>query len=335
MSELQSLFADLFPEAAILLVQGRVLQTNALARHYLPRLEEGAPAPSFLPALAPASGTFSEGQSHYTFRLTHAQAGDLLLFSPAPQHILTDSQLDGAVRQLRSIMGDMLMAEEDPAAFQKSFHRMFRLVDNLDFLRLSGQEGGLLFRPLTLDLAGLCRQVTAQAGTLLGDRGVTLDFQSSVPSLFIPGDSALLQRLLLELISNSVRAVDKGTICLRLYTAGGRAILTLSDSGKPLTDRQLAAMLQQDSDQHPPLPGAGAGMGLSVVRQIAALHKGFVLVEWGKGAPTVVLSLPAGPLEPSAGVQSPPLQQDGGLSPLLVALSDVLPADQFIPDPSL
>lgn len=333
MSELNHLFTDLFPEAAVLLEQGMVRQANPLARHYLPQLDVGSYTPPFLPAQAPSSGTFTAGQGRYTFRLTHTEAGDLLLFSPAPQHTLTDGQLDGAVRQLRTIMGDMLMGADDPAAFQKSFHRLFRLVDNLDFLRLSGQEGGLLFQPGTLDLAGLCRQVTAQAATLLGDRGVTLDFQSPLPSLLIPGDSALLQRLLLELISNSVKAVGRGTVFLRLHTTGGRAILTLSDSGSPLSDRQLAAMLQQDSDQLLPLPGAGAGMGLSVVRQIAALHGGFLLVEWGAGAPTVVLSLPAGPLDPSVSVQSPRLQQDGGLSPLLVALSDVLPTDLFAPEP--
>ena len=43
----------------------------------------------------------------------------------------------------------------------------------------------------------------------------------------------------------------------------------------------------------------------------------------------MILSLPTGPLDPRVPVRSPILQQDGGLSPLLVALSDVLPARLF------
>ena len=69
---------------------------------------------------------------------------------------------------------------------------------------------------------------------------------------------------------------------------------------------------------------------LSVIRNITAVHRGTMLVQWGSAAPSVSISLPTGPLEPRVSVNTPhgPLR-NGGLDPVLVALSDVLPAKLF------
>ena len=134
--------------------------------------------------------------------------------------------------------------------------------------------------------------------------------------------------MLLGLISNSVQTMRGGVVLLSLRRQGDRAVLSLTDSGERPSDRQVAALLQQDTDQAIPQPGQGAGLGLSVVRHIAALHRGTMLVEWGEKAPVILISLPAGAQERLA-VRTPEVQQDGGLSPLLVELSDVLPPQLF------
>ena len=328
---------DAFPDAALLISQGQVISSNAMARHYLSIPQEGGALPPCLALLAAGddqSGTFSSGLSTFTFLCTQAEQGLLVLFRPAPQEGLTDLQLDGTLRQMRTFLNEFLVEVEDNAlrdsgAFRKTFHRMYRLMDNLELLRAAGTAEDLPFRPVSLDLVGLCSRLVMEAASLLKDRGICLEFRCNLPSLLIPGDPDLLQKLILELISNSARSIGQGTIALDLRLQGGSALLLLSDSGAPLSDRQLAAMLQQDTDQQLPLPNAGAGLGLSVARTIVARHGGALLVQSGSRTPTVVLSLPAGPLDPRAAVKSPSIQRDGGLSPMLVALSDVLPAQLF------
>ena len=52
-------------------------------------------------------------------------------------------------------------------------------------------------------------------------------------------------------------------------------------------------------------------------------------MEWGQSAPSVVLSLPTGPLDGRVSVHTPTLQRDGGLDPVLTELSDLLPPYLF------
>ena len=331
MSELNPLFLDAFPGAAALLREGRVAAANAMARHYLPQLVPGEPIPSFLPPEGEADnreGLFSTGAADYSFRITRTEAGDWLFFQPAPQSAITDSQLNGALGQLRQFMGEFLLhTRDDSPAFRKSYYRMFRLVNNMELL--AGDRESARRPSAPLDLAGLCRALVREAAPLLAEAGVELCYEEDCLSLLIPGDPDLLRQLVLELTANAAKAAPGGQVTLRLRRQQSRAVLTLTHSGGLASPRQLAALLQQDTDEALPMPGAGAGLGMSAARRIVRLHGGTLLAEWGDGAPAIVLSLPCGPLDPRLSVESPRLQTDGGLHPTLVALADLLPARVF------
>ena len=116
---------------------------------------------------------------------------------------------------------------------------------------------------------------------------------------------------------------------LTLRRQQGRALATVSNNGPLPNPKQLSALFQEGLGEDVPLPGQGAGLGLSVARDIAALHRGSMLTEWGQSSPTVVLSLPTGPLDGRASLRTPRCQVNGGLDPVLLELSDVLPVHLF------
>lgn len=334
---------DTFPEGVVQVQAGTVVAANAIAVHYLPQLEPGRPLPEevTLPRSGPmGAGIFTSGSSRYTYSCASVEERQIILFRPAPQAALTDRQLGGTLRQLRTFMGEIL-AEVGPAtgepkaevpadAFGKSFHRLLRLVDNLDYLYRSSAGELADLRLTTMDLDGLCRQLVDQAYPLLREAGVTLDYESTEQGLLIPGSPPLLQRLLLGLISNAAQAVGEGRVVLALRRQQGRALVTVSNNG-PLPDpRQLSGLFLEGLGEDIPLPGQGAGLGLSIARDITALHRGSMLTEWGQSSPTVILSLPTGPLDGRLSVHTPSRHQfNGGLDPVLVELSDVLPVQLF------
>lgn len=333
---------DAFPEGVVQLRGETVLAANAMARRYLPRLEPGAPCPASVSLPRNGSegaGAFAEGGGVYTYSCTKNGTEWIILFRPAPQTALTGGQMEGVLAQLRALLGEVL-AEVGPAtvedakvpaaAFGKSFHRMLRLVGNVDYLQRAAGEEKNFFHPVTMDLEGLCRDTVRRAYPLLKEAGVELDYESSQSGLLIPGDPELLQRLLLELIANAARAAGEGRVTLALRRQGERALLSVSHNG-PLPDsRQITALFQQEGNSGDlPLPGQGAGLGMSIARDVVSLHQGSLLVEWGQSAPAVVLSLPVGPSERRLSVRTPAFQRDGGLDPVLIQLSDLLPAHVF------
>ena len=333
---IQSL-VEALPEGVVQVRGGLVCSCSERARQYLPQLTVGEPVPSVLLLSEEdggGSGEFTRGDDAYSYSYSAAEGELLVLIRPASESALTDRQLEGLVYQLRTLLGDVL-AEVGPstaeeggpvpaAAFGKTFHRLFRLLDNLELLRET-----VPFRPVTMDLAGLCRHVEELAAPLLKEAGVTLEYRSRETGLLIPGDPALLQKLLLGLIANAAQASERGEVVFSLRRQGGRAVLTVSHNGPPADGPRLDALLRPGMGEELPLPGQGAGLGLSAARRIAALHKGSLLMEWGRSAPGAVVSLPTGPLDGKATVRTPEPQRGGGLDPVLMELSDLLPARVF------
>lgn len=343
---IQSLL-DAFPEGVIQIRAGLVLATNEKARQYLPQLALGEALPVDLPLPEPGetrAGAFVSSGAPYTYSCKAGGEEQILLFRPDARGVLEGWQLDGVLRQLRELLGDILAEVstaapngETSAPFNKTFHRLFRLIGNLEFTQQMAEEGGIPFHPTTVDLDGLCRETAQLAGDLLREAGVTLEYVCAPRQVLVPGDARLLKKLLLGLISNAARAAEEVTVTLRRWedpvpVAGRRkeyARIVVSGSGPVPDERQLNALLQGGSDGGIPLPGQGAGLGLPIARHIARMHGGTLMSFGGESAPGVVVSLPAGIQEGRTSVRTPPVQQDGGLDPVLVELSDVLPVSIF------
>ena len=322
------LFRD-FPEGVVLACGGVVTGVNPAAEQFFPGLRPGMA----LPARLEQSGPLSAGGRDCLATVSRAGQEQFILLRPAPVQVQPLS--DGVLTQLRALTGE-LMAELGPRTdptredflgcdLVKSLHRLFRLVDNADFCA----GGQAAFRPVTLDLVGLCRRLTDEAGDLLAEAGVQLSFDCKLPSLLMSGDGDLLRKLLLELISNGAKAAPGGRVALSLTRAPAGAVLSVSDSGGPEGVQRLARAMAPRTAPAIPRPDQGAGLGLSIVRRIAALHGGSLLSDCSGPVPRLMVSLPVGRITPNAGVRSPILCTDGGLDPTLTALSDVLPAHIF------
>lgn len=333
---IQSLL-NAFPEGVVQMRAGLVLAANDKARQYLPQLTPGEPLPAGLrlPGQGETeTGAFVSGGVSYIYSCKAGGEEHILLFRPDARGGLEGWQLDGVLRQLRDLLGEVLTEVSSAApngktsaAFNKTFHRLFRLICNLEFMRQMAEEGGVPFHPTTVDLDGLCRGMVRLAGDLLREAGVTLEYTCKAQRLLIPGDAQLLKKMLLGLISNAARAAGEVTVTLR--RRGDQARIVVSGSGPAPGEQELNALLQGRPGGGIPLPGQGAGLGLTIARHIAWMHGGMLMSSGGESAPGVLVALPMGTQEGKVSVRTLPVQRDGGLDPVLVELSDVLPASIF------
>lgn len=120
---------------------------------------------------------------------------------------------------------------------------------------------------------------------LIRQQGIqlTADIQ---PEINIYGNPQLLSRLVTNLISNAYRyGKENGHILVRLHLndtgASERRSLSLSveDDGIGISKEEQKHIFQRFYQVDPSRSGAGTGLGLSMVQQIAEFHNGTVTVK--------------------------------------------------------
>lgn len=336
---------DHFPEPVYFLRTGKLQYRNRAALALEPAWSEGEAAPAELSPEPDDEGAFSCTVDGKLFQaaVTRTDGGLLLVLRPtAGREKPLPAALAAQIRErLNSMQGAAQMLEvsieEDAgegaqpylAMLRQGFYRLLRLAKHLELSKeetFTPEEG-------SVDLAELCRTTVYSASALAERAGVALRGETPGGAMVCAGDKALLEILLLELISNAIKAAGKGGEAgLRLSTDGHWAHITVWDNGPGMSQQEMAAVMQGAVPDGPPRPGAGLGLGLPIARRAAAAHGGTVLLENREGVgmrATAALPLQK-PGKAPIRVPHPGPEEDFSL--LLTILSDALPWQIFGPD---
>ena len=158
--------------------------------------------------------------------------------------------------------------------------RLTHLVENL--LHFSRSERRLTqLSPAPAPLAPLVSEAAEGFAPLAAARGVTLCSELT-DGVVAPVDADALHQMLLNLLDNAVKYGPPGqTVTLGLTVADGRARVSVDDEGPgiPAADRERIwdRFWRLERDRGSAV--AGTGIGLSVVRELVALHGGRTWVE--------------------------------------------------------
>jgi signal transduction histidine kinase len=167
-----------------------------------------------------------------------------------------------------------------------------RLLESL--LTLATSERGLERRQ-AIDLMDLVRQLLDRATPEL--RAHRVELHAELGPATVLGDPTLVERLLANLIDNSLRYnVEDGFVVVRTGSEAAGTILSVSNSGKPIglgeADRLFEPFRRLNGDRTS--SGDGYGLGLSIVRAIATAHGAAVTALPRDGGGLVVtVSFPA------------------------------------------
>ncbi len=191
--------------------------------------------------------------------------------------------------------------------------KMNRMIsDMLDVTRLKLQPER--YTKEELDLSGLVEGICLDMA-LIRENGITLTC-STEDSIYIYGNRELLSRLLTNLISNAyrygnpnghihvsltateVRNCDRiSAISSNLLPENGKAanrnarsvLLSVKDDGIGISEKDLPNIFRRFYQADASRSGNGSGLGLAMVKEIAAFHNGTVSVESSPGCGSIFL----------------------------------------------
>ena len=335
-----------FLEPIFYIQNGAIAYSNEAALKLKPEWKAGCAVPAELDIEPDEEGVFScdlDGKA-FQVAVTRGQDGLLLVLRHAVK-VPESSMLATLPIQLRELTNNVQAAASMLAAAQngageetrkylavltQNFYRLLRLARHLELAEKAGSEQLGKDCNEGVDLAAICREVSYGAAELAKKAGVSFVYE--VPGGVIPssGKAELLEIMLLELISNALKAAgEDGEAGLRLTTNGNRVLITVWDNGPGMSQAELTAVMDGSSPESLPKPGTGLRLGLPIARHVAAAHSGAVLLESrdGKGL-CCTISLPQ--RKPTKGKMGTPSKgREQGESSLMTFLSDTLPWQAF------
>lgn len=161
----------------------------------------------------------------------------------------------------------------------RSFDVMERQIDYLqrmvDDLATWARPAGTvdLVTRHRVDLGEVVRSCVDAFSPLAGSRSLDLTLDLPPGPQPVLGDEDRLMQLLINLLGNAAKFTPAGgSIRVSLARAGHEVHLQVKDSGMGIHPRQLARVFEPFYTGSGP---AGLGLGLAVVRQVAAAHGGW------------------------------------------------------------
>jgi PAS domain S-box-containing protein len=248
----------------------------------------------------------------------------------------------GMQHLLRSTALDDRQTEYVDLAVQSAKRLTELLSDVLDLSRVEAGRLRIARKPFAP--AETLRLVEQLFRPICEQKGVSLDLRLD-PDLpeFLKGDPLRLQQVLTNLTGNAAKFTESGTVTVRAHMLPGpgperaRVLFTVADTGPGIPEEIQDSLFQpftQSGDQYS-RPHQGAGLGLSIVRELVGLMGGEVCVESEPGAGTAFYCcLPFGLTDASArtaaaDAPAAPPDPDTALSGLRVLLAEDDPTNRM------
>ena len=185
-----------------------------------------------------------------------------------------------------------------------SARRLSRLVDDLlDLYRI--RQGRMRLDLQPVHVASSVRNVLQLSEPLFRGEPVTVrvDIPEAIP--FLLADPVRFEQILYNLLGNAIKYTDRGAIRIFAQSADGAVAVSVEDTGRGIAADDLERIFQplvQGDGLTATRGSGGAGLGLTIARQLATILHGTLVAESepGRGSKFTVTLPAAAPLDLAA-----------------------------------
>lgn len=343
-------YLEMIDRPVFVVKDGIICQVNQLAASR--QIHVGDPIEPMLEEHAQTYHRFQGEYLYLTLKIGLGDCGASVIRQEDADVFLLDREVEEEQLQILALAGQqlrmplsnvMIMAEtllpelqEKPetkafaAQLNKGLFQLLRIVSNM--ADGAYYQAGKLRNPETTECMRFLSEIVEKAQTMLADSSVRIRYDGLREQVCSVIDRQQTQRAILNLISNAVKFSPAGGCVLIHASVSGKYLqFTVENQGDGI-NAQIMSSLFQRYQREPAVEDSrhGLGLGLMMIRSVAAAHGGTVLVEQHQG--TRVTMTMAIRTDTHTDLRTPAMRIGdylGGRDSALVELSEILPGSAF------
>lgn len=164
---------------------------------------------------------------------------------------------------------------------RQNCYRLLRLISNI--IDITRFDSGFIKPNLgNHDIVRVVEDITLSVVRYAESKEITIVFDTEIEEKKIAFDPDMLERVILNLISNAIKFTDKnGYIYVNMYHRNENIIISVRDTGIGIPEDKTSLIFERFGQVDTSLSRncEGSGIGLSLVKSIIEAHNGFVTVK--------------------------------------------------------
>lgn len=176
---------------------------------------------------------------------------------------------------------------------KQNSHRLIRLIGNLiDITKIDSFNFDINL--INTDIVKLIEDITMSVASFIENKGLSITFDTSFEEKIIACDPDQIERIILNLLSNSVKFTEKGgSILVNIYFEDKMIFISIKDTGIGIPDDMKDLIFDRfiQVDKSTSKNSEGSGIGLSLVKSLVEMHGGSIHVNStvGEGSEFIVM----------------------------------------------
>jgi signal transduction histidine kinase len=211
-------------------------------------------------------------------------------------------------------------------SIRNNAHRLLKLVNNIiDLIKLDYSYFKLSVR--NYNIVNIIEGVTQSVANYIEGKGISIHFSSDVKEKILICDSDIIERVMLNLISNAIKfSNEKTRIDVTIKDLGDILRISIKDTGIGIPQEKFNLIFEKFTQIDDPLSRRceGSGIGLALVKSLIELHNGKIYVnrsdQYGS---EFVIELPVVVMDNSAEFYVAPTNNSDRLQKIAVEFSDI------------
>lgn len=201
----------------------------------------------------------------------------------------------GAIQLLNYYDGMYISEEKSKQYFnsiKQNCYRLLRLVSNL--IDITKMDAGYFeISPSNYNIVSVVENITLSVAEYVENKSINLIFDTDVEEKVMSCDPDKIERIMLNLISNSIKFTNpNGSIFINIYDKGDYVIISVKDTGIGIPEDKLPIIFERfrQVDKSLTRNREGSGIGLSLVKSLVEMHGGKISVRssYGEGSEFII-----------------------------------------------